>query len=119
MAIPAYKLFMVIIQRRLTPWIVDTQRLSPRQKGSLPRNGLQEHVYTLSAGIRDFLHQSTKLFICFIDIKDAFGSLDHNIMINSLKKYYYPDVYINIINDTNKWSKRQKEKGIEFRNSYV
>jgi len=94
-----YKLFMSLIQRRLMPWIVQTGRLSPRQKGSLPRNGLQEHVYCLKTAVSDFLHQSSKLFIAFIDIKDAFGSLDHDIMIESLTTAGYPDLYIDITKD--------------------
>ena len=92
----SYKLFMSVIQKRLMGWIVDTNRLSCRQKGSLPRNGLQEHVYCLFTNIRDFMHQSTKLFVCFLDIKDAFGSLDHKFMLDSLSEAGYPDIYVEL-----------------------
>ena len=42
-----YKVFMKIIQRKILPWIVSDKRLCATQKGSLPRNGLQEHVLVL------------------------------------------------------------------------
>ena len=87
---------MSVIQKRLMPWIVDTGRFSSRQKGSLPRNGLQEHVYCLLTAIRDFMHSSGKLFVCFLDIKDAFGSLNHDFMIHSLIDAGYPDLYVEL-----------------------
>ena len=95
----SYKLFMTIVQSRVMPWIVDTQRLSPRQKGSLPRNGLQEHVFCLQSGISDFMHSSSKHFVTFIDLKDAFGSIDHIYMIRSLELAGYPPWIVDITRD--------------------
>ena len=40
-----YKLFMKLILNRHMQWIVDTERMSTRQKGAMPHNGLQEHVF--------------------------------------------------------------------------
>ena len=95
----SYKLFMSIIQKRIMPWICDTGRLSQRQKGSLPRNGLQEHVFCLKSAVTDFLHQSSKLFVTFIDLKDAFGSIDHEFMISCLQAASYPPYVIQITRD--------------------
>ena len=95
----SYKLYMKMIQQRVVPWIVDTCRLSTRQKGSMPRNGLQEHVFTLKTHIADFLHQSSKMFIGFIDIKDAFGSLDHELMIREMREMGYPEQVVAITQD--------------------
>ena len=95
----SYKIFMKLIQKRLIPWIVETGRMSSRQKGSMPRNGLQEHVFTLKTGVSDFLHQSSKLYVMFIDIKDAFGSIDHHLMLRELEQTGYPQQVIDITRD--------------------
>ena len=94
-----YKIFMCALQNRLMPWIVDTTRLSQRQKGSLPRNGLQEHVFCLQTAVRDFLHSSSKLFIEFVDLRDAFGSLNHPFMFDALSRSGYPLYAIQLIKD--------------------
>ena len=87
-----YKIFMAIVSKRLRPWIVDNQRLSPKQKGLLPCYGLQEHVFCLKQVSDNFRNSSGKLFACFIDLADAFGSIDHDIMIREMRSAYYPDV---------------------------
>ncbi len=95
----SYKLYMKLLQSRAMPWIVDTSRLSSKQKGSIPRNGLQEHVLCLKSEIDNLKHTSSKLFITFVDIKDAFGSLDHEYMLYVMHLCDYPDRIIQITKD--------------------
>ena len=92
----SYKLFMKLVQGRHMTWIVDTGRLSSRQKGSMPRNGLHEQVFIMKTAISDFLHTSSKMYLGFVDIKDAFGSIDHEFMISELSKAGYPSDFIEI-----------------------
>ena len=80
-------------------WIVDTGRLSSRQKGSMPRNGLHEQVFIMKTAISDFLHTSSKMYLGFVDIKDAFGSIDHEFMISELTNAGYPSDFIEITKD--------------------
>jgi hypothetical protein len=87
---------MMIIGKRVIPWITVTDRLSCKQKGSLPRNGLQEHVFCLNSAITDFKHQSGKMYIMFLDLADAFGSIDHELMIDALRAYGYPNDLVNL-----------------------
>ena len=77
-------------------WIVDTHRLSSKQKGSMPRDGLQEHVFCLKTDVSDFLHNGGRLYVGFVDIRDAFGSIDHEFMVDELRRYGYPDDIVNI-----------------------
>ncbi len=63
-----YKMFMMIIGERVMPRVVDTNRLSCKQKGSLPRNGLQEHLLCLNSSIADFKHRLGKMYIMFLDL---------------------------------------------------
>jgi len=94
-----YKIYMKLIQSRLSPWIESTNRLSSRQKGSVPRNGLQEHVFCLKTTIDNFKHTSAKLFTTFVDIKDAYGSVDHRIMLEAMERSGYPQQIIDITKD--------------------
>ena len=95
----SYKIFMKIILSRMMPWIVGTKRLSSKQKGSMPRNGLQEHVFCLKTNISDFLHTSGHLFVGFVDIRDAFGSIDHAFMLHELETAKYPDAFLRLTKD--------------------
>ena len=111
--VTVYKLFMKLLERRIIPWIVDNNVLSPKQKGSMPRNGLQEHVFCLNSSITDFRHQSGKMFVTFIDLADAFGSINHDYMIDSLRVYGYPESIVNLTKDiyTNSYFKVESESG--------
>ena len=86
-----YKVFMKIIQRKIIPWIVSEKRLCATQKGSLPRNGLQEHVFSIRAIIEDFKNSSGKLYVHFMDITDTFGSISHDLMTSELRDAGYPE----------------------------
>ena len=64
----------------------------------MPRNGLQEHVFCLRTVFDNIRHESAKLF-AFIDVKDAFGSLDHQIMLNGMIQAGYPQHVIEVTRD--------------------
>ena len=46
-----------------------------------------------------FKHRSSKFYDCFIDFKDAFRSLDHRFLINSLPESSIKHTYCRIIAD--------------------
>ena len=94
-----YKIYMKLLQSRMLPWIVETGRLSEKQKGSLPRNGLQEHVFSLKTAIENFKHLSTEFYTTFVDIKDAYGSVDHRVMLEAMERAHYPQHIIDITAD--------------------
>ena len=90
---------MKCILNRVLPWLVDAGILSTKQKAYISRMGMDEHVFCLKSGIDDFKHQSCKLFTVFLDFRDAFGTLAHNIMIRSLEEIHLPQIFIDIVND--------------------
>ena len=65
----------------------------------MPRNGLQEHVFCLKDSTTDFRNESGKLFVTFIDLADAFGCINHDFMIDSLKIYGYPEKMVELTKD--------------------
>ena len=85
-----YKVYMMSIKNRLLPWMFETERLSSRQKGGSLRKGMQEHVFCFKTAIEDFKHESGKLHVIFFDIADAFGSLEHKIMLQEMEKLGIP-----------------------------
>ena len=88
-----------MIQSRSISWIVESNRLSPHQKGSLPCNGLQTHVFSMKTAISDFLHTSGKKYLCYVDIRDAFGSINHEFMLQELERAGYPPLFVNLTAD--------------------
>ena len=90
---------MKLIVARTMPWIVETGRLSVTQKGALPRRGLQEHVFAIKTTISDFLHTSGRLYKGYVDLKDAFGSLNHTFMLSEMTNVGYPELFVNITKD--------------------
>ena len=99
LSVTLYKMYMMLIKNRLLPWMFETERLSSRQKGGSPRKGLQEHVFCFKTAIKDFKHESGKLHVIFFDIADAFGSLEHKIMLQEMEKLGIPQHYTEIIKD--------------------
>lgn len=56
----SYKILMKLILSWHLLWVVYSQWLTPCQKGSMPRNGSQEHVFTLKTAVSDYVHTSGK-----------------------------------------------------------
>ncbi len=60
---------------------------------------MNEHVFCLKTAIDDFKHESAKLYIVFLDFRDAFGALPHRVMIDALEEIQLPKIYVDIIKD--------------------
>ena len=67
------------------------------QRAFLCKRDRQELVYTLKTSIDDFRHQSTRLYLVFIDFADAFGSVRHDFIFETLKEFRVPLMYCCII----------------------
>jgi len=59
----------------------------------------QELIFNLITEIDDFKHLSTKMYVTFIDFADAFGSVSHEFIFESLEKLNIPETYLIIIKD--------------------
>ena len=92
-----YKVFMMLIKERLMPFMIITGRYCSSQKGAMPGQGLLEHAFCLKQTLEDFRHESSRLYILFIDFADAFGSIEHVIMNQALKEAGIPEMYCQIL----------------------
>ncbi len=60
---------------------------------------MNEHVFCLKTGIDDFKHESCRLYSVFLDFRDAFGTLSHDVMIRSLEEIQLPQLFIDLVKD--------------------
>ena len=56
-------------------------------------------MFCLKTGIDYFKHGSSEFFAVFLDFRDAFGTLAHNVMITALEEFHLPQVYVDIVKD--------------------
>ena len=56
-------------------------------------------MFCLKTGIDDFKHGPSEFFAVFLDFRDAFGTLAHNVMITALEEFHLPQVYVDIVKD--------------------
>ena len=90
---------MKCLLSRILPWLVENNILSTKQKAYIERQGMNEHTFCLKTGIDDFKHESSRFYAVFLDFRDAFGTLAHDIMFKSLEEIHLPQVYIDIVKD--------------------
>ena len=74
------------------------------QRAFLRKRDRQELIFTLKAEMDDFRHKSTKFIIVFIDFADAFGSVKHEFIFETLSRFGIPEKYACLIEDLYKHS---------------
>ena len=76
-----YKIFTGILSQRLTSVAVTLGWLSPEQKGFLPGvQGIQEHSHLLQTVIEEAKASRRNIFIAWLDLANAFGSVPHAVL---------------------------------------
>jgi len=83
-----YKTFTSILAADLTNLAESLKWCGDSQKGFLPkRNGLEEHIFSLSAFIQEKKRSRGQFHVAFLDLRNAFGSVPHlsiTSLVNSL-----------------------------------
>ena len=74
------------------------------QRAFLNKRDRLELIYTLKTAFDDFRHKSTKFTSVFIDFADAFGSVNHQFLFETLQYFDVPDIYSCLIEDLYKYS---------------
>lgn len=80
------RLYGICIADRLTKWVLDNKILSREQKGFVSmEKGRSEHNFVLQTIIEDVEENDEKVFMCFMDFENAFGSLGHETIMEVLQ----------------------------------
>ena len=84
-----YKLLMGVIAKRLTTWAIDANILSSEQKSARPTERCYEHTYILQSLIGDARRNQKNVFLAWLDLSNAFGSLPHAVLRTTLSTLAY------------------------------
>jgi hypothetical protein len=77
--------------------------ISPLQKGFKPNiNGYMEHVTKINELINIAKQEKIAIFICSIDLKDAFGSVPHSLIMKNLESLGVPTKLVNFLRNSYK-----------------
>ena len=91
-----YKVFAAVMARRLAEWCLTEKKLSPSQKGFLPMEGCAEHSFTMESIIADAKRRRKDLRILWLDLRNAFGSVPHDLLWLMMNKLKVPVQFIEV-----------------------
>ena len=92
-----YKLLMSVLARRLTVWATANDIMSPEQKSARPSEGCYEHTFMLQSLIGDARRNQKDLYLSWLDLRNAFGSIPHSAIFATLTHMGVPEPLINFI----------------------
>ena len=87
------KTFHLLINQRLTNFLVKNKLVDPAmQKAFLPgKNGCIEHNLAMEEVIKNARKNRKTAHISFFDLEDAFGSVPHTLIDETLKRNHLPE----------------------------
>ena len=86
-----YNILSKALWKRIIPYILII--IPFWQRAFLRKQGRQELIFTLKAEMDDFRHKSTKFIVVFIDFADAFGSVKHEFIFETLYHFGITEKY--------------------------
>ncbi len=94
-----YKLFMSVMADRLVNYSIDNNYLSSSQKSARPTEGCYEHTYILQSLVLDAKRHQKNLCLAWLDLRNAFGSVPHELILITLSHLGVPDSVVNLVNN--------------------
>ena len=94
-----YKIFAAAMAKCLASWALTGKKLSSCQKGFLPMEGCAEHCFLIESLLCDAKRRKKDLRIMWLDLKNAFGSVSHELLWLMMQKLGVPTPFINICQD--------------------
>jgi hypothetical protein len=92
-----YKLFMSIMANHLVNYSIDNNLLSSSQKSARPTEGCYEHTFILQSLVLDAKRHQKNLFLAWIDLRNTFGSIPHDVITLFLSHLGVPDSVVNLV----------------------
>ncbi len=94
-----YKLYAAMWARKITEWAVKTGVASKSQKGFMPVNGCHEHLFLAQSILQTSRRAKKPLYMTYYDLKNAFGSIPHELIHAVLRQQGLPDQVREIVAD--------------------
>jgi hypothetical protein len=92
-----YKLFASIIANRLVSFSINNDLLSSAQKSARPSEGCYEHTFILQSLILDANRHDKNIYLAWLDLRNAFGSVPHEVISTTLSHLGVPDSVVSLI----------------------
>ena len=84
----------------LTSWAIDNDLVSKEQKSARPSEGCYEHAFLLQSVIADTRRSHKNVFVAWLDLRNAFGSIPHSAITTTLTHIGVPLPLIEMISNS-------------------
>ncbi|CAG5109335.1 Similar to LINE-1 reverse transcriptase homolog (Nycticebus coucang) [Cotesia congregata] len=81
-----YKILTAMMAERIVQWTDREEKIKESQAGFRKGRGTRDHVFMLNMLINNQLKRKEKLFMCFIDLRQAFDTVDRRMLLEKLWK---------------------------------
>ena len=94
-----YKILSSIIRNRIYSFLEENNYIDKHvQKGFWPRiDGVAEHTQVLTNLMKDAKRNQRSIVVTLLDLKNAFGEINHKLIISALQYHHIPSEITNLI----------------------
>jgi hypothetical protein len=92
-----WKIVMKIIAARLLGFLGRSEGLSPQQAGGRPGRHTIDRLQAMLKTIEDSKHTKKALAVCYIDLQNAFGAVDRNLLYATMRKLGLPEDIVEFV----------------------
>ena len=94
---PLFKIMEKCILEHLMNFINRNKILSKKQTGFIPKLGCEVNLARLRQRVHDVLEEDDQSYLLFIDLKNAYDSVNHKKLFEKMRKLNAPEKLINTI----------------------
>lgn len=91
------KLFTIMVGERLNNWNSKTKVISDYQAAYKKGNGCMNHVFILNSALQYNVNRGKKVYALFVDLSQAFDTVNHAILWEKLHKKGLSTKFVNIV----------------------
>ena len=81
------KLYISVLNKWITKWIDDNEIIGEEQSGFRQKRGTFDHIFTLLALVQKQLLRHRKLYVAFIDFRNAFDTISRTKLECTAQKW--------------------------------
>ena len=84
---------------RLVTFSINNNLLSASQKSARPTEGCYEHTFLLQSLVLDAKRHQKNLYLAWLDLKNTFGSVPHDVIRVTLEHLGVPDSVVQLVSN--------------------